>query len=378
MRARELIPDPENRTPPLPIPVSNALNELREKWRPLALAMLLGAIGAAVAVHLTLPLPWMLGPMVVTAIAAMSGVRVWIPTWLRSSMFIVMGIMFGAGIPPDIAQQMQTWMISSVGVVIYVIVTGAAMFLYYHRVAGYGPVTAYFSAMPGGVLPMTIIGGSFGGDERIISLMQISRLAGVVILIPVSFRLFAGYEPTGSAGTDAHFDDVAPLDAVIWLLASVAAIPLAGRLRLPSPTLMGPLLAVGALSLAGVVSSPMPDEPMAVAQLIIGTSVGAMYNGVKVREVGVYLVHGSIAGTSMVVLALLMALAAGPISGLEPQALILGYAPGGFVEMALIGFALGIEVTFVITHQLVRFLFIVAGAPIIMAQLKKRLHLEES
>ena len=378
MRARELIPDPENRTPPLPISVSNALNELREKWRPLAVAMLLGAIGAAVAVHLTLPLPWMLGPMVVTAVAAMSGVRVWIPTWLRSSMFIVMGIMFGAGIPPDIVQQMQTWMISSAGVVIYVIVTGAAMFLYYHRVAGYGPVTAYFSAMPGGVLPMTIIGGSFGGDERIISLMQISRLAGVVILIPVSFRLFAGYEPTGSAGTDAHFDDVAPLDAVIWLLASVAAIPLAGRLRLPSPTLMGPLLAVGALSLAGVVSSPMPDEPMAAAQLIIGTSVGAMYNGVKVREVGLYLVHGTIAGTSMVVLALLMALAAGPISGLEPQALILGYAPGGFVEMALIGFALGIEVTFVITHQLVRFLFIVAGAPIIMAQLKKRLHLEES
>ena len=378
MRARELIPNPENRTPPLPISVSNALNELREKWRPLALAMLLGAIGAAVAVHLTLPLPWMLGPMVVTAAAAMSGVRVWIPTWLRSSMFIVMGIMFGAGIPPDIAQQMQTWMISSAGVVIYVIVTGAAMFLYYHRVAGYGPVTAYFSAMPGGVLPMTIIGGSFGGDERIISLMQISRLAGVVILIPVSFRLFAGYEPTGSVGTDAHFDDVAPLDAVIWLLASVAAIPLAWRLRLPSPTLMGPLLAVGALSLAGVVSSPMPDEPMAAAQLIIGTSVGAMYNGVKVREVGVYLVHGGIAGTSMVVLALLMALAAAPVSGLEPQALILGYAPGGFVEMALIGFALGIEVTFVITHQLVRFLFIVAGAPIIMAQLKKRLNLEES
>ena len=378
MRARELIPNPENRTPPLPISVSNALNELREKWRPLAVAMLLGAIGAAGAVYLTLPLPWMLGPMVATAAAAMSGVRVWIPTWLRSSMFIVMGIMFGAGIPPDIAQQMQTWMISSAGVVIFVIVTGAAMFFYYHRVAGYGPVTAYFSAMPGGVLPMTILGGSFGGDVRIISLMQLSRLAGTVILIPVSFRLFAGYEPTGSAGTDAHFDDVAPLDAVIWLIASIAAIPLAGRLRLPSPPLMGPLLAVGALTLAGVVSSPMPDEPMAVAQLIIGASVGAMYNGVKVREVGVYLVHGSIAGTTMVALALLMALAAGPISGLEMQALILGYAPGGFVEMALIGFALGIEVTFVITHQLVRFLFIVAGAPIIMSQLKKRLNLEEN
>ena len=377
MRARELAPDPENRTPPLPISVSDALNELREKWRSLAIAMLLGAAGAAVAVYLTLPLPWMLGPMVAAAAAAMSGVRVWIPTWLRSSMFIVMGIMFGAGIPPDIAQQMQTWMISSAGVVIFVIVAGSAMFLYYYRVAGYGPVTAYFSAMPGGVLPMTIIGGSFGGDVRIISLMQLSRMAGTVILIPVSFRLFAGYEPTGSAGTDAHFDDVAPLDAVIWLIASVAAIPLAGKLRLPAPTLMGPLLAVGALTLAGVVSSPMPDEPMAVAQLIVGASVGAMYNGVKVREVGVYLVHGSIAGTTMVALALLTALAAGPISGLEQEALILGYAPGGFVEMALIGFALGIEVTFVITHQLVRFLFIVAGAPIIMTQLKKRLDLEE-
>jgi uncharacterized membrane protein AbrB (regulator of aidB expression) len=53
-------------------------------------------------------------------------------------------------------------------------------------------------------------------------------------------------------------------------------------------------------------------------------------------------------------------------------ALILAYAPGGIAEMSIIAFNLKIEVVFVITHQLIRFLFVVALVPAAVATLKMK------
>ena len=41
--------------------------------------------------------------------------------------------------------------------------------------------------------------------------------------------------------------------------------------------------------------------------------------------------------------------------------------------MALIGFGLGVEISFVITHQLVRYFFIVLTTPVFMAFVSSRL-----
>ena len=74
----------------------------------------------------------------------------------------------------------------------------------------------------------------------------------------------------------------------------------------------------------------------------------------------------------MVLVAVVFAVATALIVESSAQSLILAFAPGGFAEMALIGFGLGVEISFVITHQLVRYFFIVLTTPVFMAFVSSR------
>ncbi len=343
------------------------IEEFRRKWAAFATCLGLGLAGALVFSYLTAPLPWVIGPMFVTGVAAMAGVNVWVPRWLRAFMFAFMGALFGTTVTPDITLQATGWLPSMAAVLFYVAVATGLIFAYLHWIARLDSVTSYFSAAPGGLLPMVVIGGSYGGDERTISLTQMSRLVVTVMVIPVAFRLFGGYHPTGATGVGISFADITAHDALYMIAASVVAIPIAKLCRLPAPTLMGPMIAVGALTLGGIVVSKVPDPLVAASQLVIGGSIGAMFNGLRLREVARTLWQGSVAALLAIIVAIGFAFLVDSFSAVSAKGLILAFAPGGFAEMALIAFALGIDVTFVVAHQLVRFAFIVTVVPLLMA-----------
>ena len=52
------------------------------------------------------------------------------------------------------------------------------------------------------------------------------------------------------------------------------------------------------------------------------------------------------------------------LTGLNLDAVVLTYAPGGFAEMSLIGLALGIEIAMVATHHLFRLFLILLTSPV--------------
>src|SRR3546814_5702401 len=56
-------------------------------------------------------------------------------------------------------------------------------------------VTAFFSAAPGGLSEMVVVGSQFGGDERIISLTHTSRILLVVLALPFLMQILFGYTP---------------------------------------------------------------------------------------------------------------------------------------------------------------------------------------
>ena len=67
----------------------------------------------------------------------------------------------------------------------------------------------------------------------------------------------------------------------------------------------------------------------------------------------------------MIFVAVVFAKISVAITGLNLDATVLSYAPGGFAEMSLIGLALGIEVAMVATHHLFRLFLILLTSPLI-------------
>ena len=149
--------------------------EPRFSFVALLLALAVGAAGGALFAYLRLPLPWMLGAMSATTIAALMGLRMQMPRRLRMPMSAVIGVMLGATFTPDLVDRIATWTVTIVGLLVYAIVAGGLVMAYLRRVAGYDARTAYFSSSPGGLGEMTLIAGDMGADERIVRVSRPAR-----------------------------------------------------------------------------------------------------------------------------------------------------------------------------------------------------------
>ncbi|MDG2033699.1 MAG: AbrB family transcriptional regulator, partial [Rhodospirillales bacterium] len=78
------------------------VTDLLGNWRSCLLTLSVGFAGAIIFAWVKLPLPWVTGPLFFTVILALSGVRLWMPGWLRSPSMVVLGILFGTAASPDL------------------------------------------------------------------------------------------------------------------------------------------------------------------------------------------------------------------------------------------------------------------------------------
>ncbi len=332
--------------------------------------LLIGAVGGAIFFYLRLPLAWMLGAMVFTTVAALSGASLRLPPTMRGVFITIIGVFLGSAFTPDVLDRIAQWPLSIAGLVLYVGAVTGVLYAYFRRVQGFDPVTAYFSATPGGLSEMVIAGGAMGGDDRRIALVHAARVLMVVMIIPFGFRWVEG-EAAITTGQGLALADAEWREMGILLACAVVG-PFIGRfLRLPAYRMVGPMLASAAVHLSGLSHSPPPWELVALAQVVVGCAVGSRFSGVPLRQVASTI--GASVGSTTLMLLTTLAFAWGvdAITGLGLEPLILSYSPGGLAEMSLIALALGIETAFVATHHVIRIGLIVISAPLLFRLIER-------
>ena len=330
-----------------------------------------GTAGGAVFAWFNLPLAWMLGAMVATTVASLGGARVHVPGPWRSIMLAIIGVMIGANFTPEIVEQARAWPLTIGCLVIYLAILIGILFIYFRRVVGLDAPTAYFSAAPGGLSEMVLTGGAMGGDDRTIALIHATRILLVVLLIPFWFRFMTGMTTDLSAvGPSMGATSLGDL-AVLAACAVVGVV--AGRLvRLPAYRMAGPMLVSAVVHAAGLSESSPPAEIVAVAQVVVGSAVGARFTGVPVRRVFGLMAASVVSTAVMLGTAVAFALVLARATGFDWQSIFLVYAPGGTAEMSLIALSLGIEVAFVATHHVIRITLIVTVVPLLFARFRSR------
>ena len=336
----------------------------------------LGAIGGLVFSWLTIPLPWMIGAMIFSTLAALTGLPVRGSNRLRSIVVPVLGIMLGSSFSPETIGQVSMWIPSIILMLIFVAIIIATVAIYLNKVMGFGPVTAYFSATPGGLATMVVIGAEMGGDDRRIGLTHSIRIMLTVLIIPFYFRIFEGYMPGGldSLGSVA---ELSLYDAAI-LIACMLGFPIFKALRLPAAIMLGPMTFSVIAHISGLTDAKPPAEIVNIAQLVIGIGIGARFVGVSVIRLYRVMLAGIGATVLMVGLAAAAAWVLSAWTGLPFPAIWLAFAPGGVAEMTLISLALGIDVAFVSTHHMVRVVFMVLAAPLVFHLLERKFRLNEN
>ncbi|MEQ8806828.1 MAG: AbrB family transcriptional regulator [Rhodospirillales bacterium] len=335
------------------------------KTRPLrmVLTLILGGIGGILFHELHMPLPWMIGALVFTVVASLSGAPLVRPKRLRLYMVPVLGVMLGAGFTPEAIRHATEWIASLSMLLVYAVGITAMVSYYLVRVAKWDAATSYFSASPGGFGEMALLGEAMGADDRKISLNHSVRIMLTVLVIPFWFKFFEGYQP-GNMGALGNMADIRLKDAAILIACAVVGYYVARRLRFPAAQLLGPTLVSAIVHMAGLTEARPPQEIVALAQVVIGAAIGCRFLGISLRQM-----FGTMAQAAGITVFMLGAAYAGAwtvsyFTGLPVNTLWLAFAPGGLAEMTLISLSLGIDVAFVSVHHMVRVIFLVAMAPV--------------
>lgn len=336
-----------------------------KKWHGLTIALGLAGGVAAAAAHA--PLAWMLGPMGAVTIAALAGAPTRTPARLRLAMLATLGVALGSAARPELLDRVASWSLSLLLLPIYLLLIGGACWMLLERRAKFDRVTAYFSAMPGGLSEMVLMGASLGGDGRRLAAVQAARILFVLFLVPLIFSA-AGHAVPPRASLFAMIIAPWPGAADLALLVLIGAVGFwGGRLaRLPASALLGPMLLSVAAHIGGLTAAAPPPLWVAAAQVVVGSSLGARFAGGRPLETLRMMGLGALLALVMTFSAVALAALWLPAGGIDAAAaVLLALAPGGLVEMSLIALAFSIDPAFIVAHHLTRIALVVGLAPLL-------------
>ncbi len=321
-----------------------------------------GGFGASL---LGLPLPYLFGPLALAAVSGIAGHPVAdLPRWGQSVTRVVVGILIGSSVSPDTLGRLGEFAVSAAVVPVQAaLVTGIAALLV-RRVVGVGWNLALLGAVPGGLFTIVM---ALQGRESLLSrvgLVHTMRVALVVTVVPLALTwglvVGEGESPaTGIAGMG--------VEQVAWFLGLAAVgFGVVRLVRFPGSEVMLPMMLTAAVQLSGVGSTAPPYELVALAQLVLGTSIGAGFRRISGREAGRWALAGI--GVAMIGMAGMVATAwmLGHLIDLPWSAGLLAFAPGGVAEMSVAALVLGVDPGYVAAIHVWRLVLVVSAVPLML------------
>ncbi|MDB2617039.1 AbrB family transcriptional regulator [Candidatus Pelagibacter bacterium] len=324
---------------------------------------------AIIADYFDIPLAWFLGPMIVTSIAALSGLKIFMPKIVLSFILMILGLHIGNYIDQNLFNQISNWIWTSLIMLVYIIICILIVAKYLQKFAGYGEKASIFSAAPGALGPLMILAENEKTDLSQVATSHLIRLIIIITVIP-----FIVVSNTGNdVLLDNDFDYLGQnhLNLFLLIFASLFFIFVFDKIRVPAALLSGTLFASGLLQITDIASYKLPNETVNFCLLILGSSVGCRFAEKTVKEIANNSLHSIIATTILVALGLFAAYVATFFVDTNILTLILSFSPGGIYEVAVIAIAFDLDPDFVAFHQIIRLLFILFTVPIFLKVLEK-------
>ena len=329
------------------------------------LTLLLALAAASLCLRLHTPLPWMIGPLMMTAALSMLGTPTQSWTPLRNTGQWIIGAVLGLYFTPQVltlvAGSWWVFLLNIIWALALGLVFGKWLYWVHHdspqawlakfHIKGLSPVTTYYSSPIGAASEMTLMGERHGAQTELVASAHSLRVLLVTLIIPFAFQ-----------GAGLHgLDMVQPVARVVeWPgLALLAALTGLGcwamvKLKATNPWFVGALVVSMVLTACNVNLSSVPQAMTNAAQLLIGVSLGVRFTSSFVHLAPRWL--ASVAFTTLGLIALCAGFAwlLFSLTGIHWATLTLATAPGGIAEMAITAKVLQLGVPFVTTFHVTR------------------------
>ena len=320
------------------------------------ITLLIGTLGGAMAFLLNLPIPWLVGSLLVMLLCRKVKSIKAPPKVFSRWMRVVLGIALGAAVAQSLKGFNQSFVSLLFVVVAFVCFVTVAGYYYFKRLPGFSNVDSFMSSLPGGLTFLMSLSDDLGDRFPKIALIHTIRMVFLILC----FSLFAYIAGVEEASTSIDTTFAITLDPLLWQVFAFAFVmgAVSDRLNIAGGHIMFPMIASAVFYAQGWIVVPVPEVLQTLAMITFGVGIGCKLNNVSLHEFKPYVKASLLFTVFAMAIALFIAVGLGSAFNMHYFLFFLALAPGSIAEISLIAIALGFDVGLVAVVHTCRYLFI--------------------
>ncbi|QIL81995.1 AbrB family transcriptional regulator [Diaphorobacter sp. HDW4A] len=326
----------------------------------IALTLLAAWLAAEACVALHTPLPWMIGPLLVTAALSMAGAPTKSSIAFRNAGQWTIATALGLYFTPEVARLVSGlwWAIGLAIVWALLLGWGFGAWLYRTTAPCLPQVseramraTCYFAGAIGGASEMTLLSERGGARADLVAAAHSLRVLIVTVTIPFALQ-WSGLHGLDNLPPATRVVDAKGL-VILMAAAGVGALVMR-RLGRANPWFLGALLVTLLITVSGVTLSAIPQWMVNAAQLVIGVSLGVRFSREFLHTAPRWMGMVALGTFALMGVCALFAVGLSWLTGQHWVTLVLSTSPGGIAEMAITAKVLQLGVPVVTAFQVCR------------------------
>lgn len=344
------------------------------KAKRIVFTLLTAMMGGTVFKLLGIPIPWLLGPMIIVLLGTtmMKWHYEW-PAVMRNSGMIIVSYTIGLSITPTALHEMVRQLPYMLLMTVLLILLSTLIAYTVSKISGIDYRTSLLASIPGGLTQAIALAEETKGVQlSVVTLTQVIRLMTIITATPLLLLTPLFGSVSGSTAhslgtsqqvaTTVYTSEMLP-KLMLFAAISIAFAIIGTKIKLPTAYLLGPAIGIAIVQLFGVDGVPLPTSMIHMAQLLIGTYVGMMLKPSqmtnKLRTIGLAIASG----LTLVVGALALSALLTALQSVSEATALLSLAPGGMEQMGIIAHEIQADLSMVSGYQIFRTLFISFAVP---------------
>lgn len=331
----------------------NIMNKIILNAKGLALTLL----GALIADALSIPLPWLLGPLIASLFLGALGKPIACDSRWRICGQIIIGMALGLYFTPNLLTALTTYGHFIVLGLVWSMMLGLLLAWLQFKINHVDWSTAWFSSAIGSASEMVNIAEQYHAQVDKVVAAHSLRLLLLVLIVPFFMTLYFSVDLSQMITKQEASYDVEMMLGLFILAIIVGKV--FNHFHVLNAWLLGPLCLIAGLALTSTLNLKFPSWFIYFGQLCIGWSLASKFPFDFLKNNREFIWKTVLFNLFALMLTLILVEFLAIFSDTDQKILLLGLAPGGIAEMSLTAKALGLAVPVVVAFQLSRLIFVI-------------------
>ncbi|NLE46056.1 MAG: AbrB family transcriptional regulator [Chloroflexi bacterium] len=336
------------------------------------LLLTIGAVGGLGATALDIPAGMIIGALLASGVYRLAGGDP--GGWRQPLGFVgrlILGAYIGASFGPDVIDPLKSAILPMTVLITAMVAAGLGLGWALCRTPGVNLPTGLLSSLPGGLPAMAAVADELDADATVVATIHFFRLLSILLLVPVLVPLLIAQSDSAAALRETVAPVGIPTTVAALGMACVGGW-LANRARIPTGDLIGGIVTVAGLNLAGLSLGPLHPGLREVAMLLTGVAIGTELSRDSLHTLRRVVLNAAVNIVAMLTLGLLLGWLLYLTTPLDLATALLSAVPGGAATMPVIAHHLGGDIRLVAALHLTRQIVIFIILPPVLSLILRR------